>query len=50
MDVLQEVNVWKVIKDKKVIDVGSENNFKEMLISEFDSVLGVVFSYSPHHI
>ncbi len=51
MDVLQEVNVWKVIKDRKIIDLGSENNFKEMLVALVPPcVSSVAFSYSPHHI
>lgn len=52
MDVLQEVNVWKVLVDGKLIDMETEENFKRM-VSGYVNPNGkrdVIFSYTPHGI
>jgi adenylosuccinate synthase len=52
MDVLQEVDVWKVICDGKILDMGNEENFKRM-VNAYVNHKGnrdIIFSYTPHGI
>ncbi len=51
MDVLQEVNCWKVrYNDGAVIDLQTEDNFKYYLQEKFKIVPNIIFSYSPERI
>lgn len=52
MDVLQEVNVWKVICDGKIIDMGNEDDFKRLVCGYVNpkGKRDVIFSYTPHGI
>jgi adenylosuccinate synthase len=52
MDVLQEVNVWKVICGSKLIDMGNEDDFKRIVHGYVNSKgdRDVIFSYTPHGI
>jgi len=49
LDILRQVDVWKVYKDGKLIDLKSEESFKEYIANLFSDVQ-VVFSDSPYRI
>jgi len=47
MDILEELNCWKVIKDGKIIDLKSEENFTIFLSKQISFVTSWKFYYSP---
>lgn len=48
MDILREANIWKVIKDGKVIDLENEDRFIQNLNNSFKGVQ-IELSYSANH-
>mgnify|MGYP001619631559 CR=1 FL=1 len=50
VDVLQELNVWRVIDKGEILDLDSEENFKNYLKQKFVQVPEIIFSYSPEEI
>jgi adenylosuccinate synthase len=49
LDVLQKVDVWKVIENDNLFDLGNEAAFKRYIREAFKDVK-VIFSTSPYHI
>lgn len=47
MDILQQVGVWKIIKDGEIIDVKDEKGFKKFMKKNIISGVKVIFSYRP---
>lgn len=50
MDVLQKVNVWKIIHNNTIVDLDNEENFKKFIIHVFPQIENIKFSYSPYEI
>lgn len=51
MDILQQIDVWKVIKDGQIIDLKTEENYKTFMHEQFSNkVENIVYSYSPYEI
>lgn len=50
MDVLQQLDCWKIIEDSQVLDLKTEEQFRNYLKDKFKSVPDIRFSYSAEYI
>lgn len=51
MDIVKQVGVWRILHDNCiVVDLGSEEKFKQTIIDYFPQVPKIQFSYSPYEI
>jgi adenylosuccinate synthase len=48
MDVLRELNIWKIIYNNKIVDLNSEEKFKNWMLSKLE--LPIKFSDTPNNI
>lgn len=47
MDILKEIDVWKIILNNEIMDLQNENKFKEFMNIYFSFIPNIKFSYSP---